>query len=207
MGQKKAEGHSGTSNTPLAWHSCACLRVSAIKNMGGHHQLKSWDQSAVKAFTFSQLGQWNRASNRVNLAFTGSANLSISRGANLCWMKRKVSGSIDQSSVSVNLEISSARLFSSLGIQQGMIFMSLVILRWKISSANSWMWSFQLPTCRMRETFQLSVYQSTASCCRCFSKLSRTYFTARSSRTVELVPASVGLNGPRATTFPNFSAT
>ena len=60
MGQKGAEGHSGTTKVPLALHLRACWITRGTRYTGGRNQLFSSLQSAVNASTAFEPGFENR---------------------------------------------------------------------------------------------------------------------------------------------------
>ena len=64
MGQKGAEGHSGTTKVPLALHIRACWTTRGTRYTGGHNQLFSSRQSTVNASTASEPGFQNHELNR-----------------------------------------------------------------------------------------------------------------------------------------------
>ena len=64
MGQKGAEGHSGTTNVSRALHLRACWITRGTRYTGGHSQLLSSDQLVVNASTASEPGFQKRELNR-----------------------------------------------------------------------------------------------------------------------------------------------
>ena len=66
MGQKGAEGHSGTMRVPQAWVRLACWMVLGIRCGGGHSQFISPSQLHVKVSTASVPGFQNRELKRVS---------------------------------------------------------------------------------------------------------------------------------------------
>lgn len=63
IGQKAADGHSGTTRVPLALQLSACRITHGIRYTGGHNQLLSLCQSQVKASTASVPGFQNQELN------------------------------------------------------------------------------------------------------------------------------------------------